>query len=407
MKNIAPISLCIILLLCSYTLSGQKGWTLEMCIEYGLQNSLDVESTKLQYKQGEISHIGSYMELLPEIQHQTGWSIHPQPHLTSYLDISLGIFNGMAKINNINLKSTSLEMYGQEIRQAKYELKISITQAFLDLLIAQEMVTMGEESYKGIREQYIKSEALFRGGRITHSSLLEIGSQKSSEWAKLVEYRSTLSYRLLHLKQLINFPYSEDLFIVPDHYMVTGAEVPTLNVEEIFTKATELPYITIAKLDILREKYSAKILYGGAMPLLSFNMSIDIPNRMSTLGFHITLPIFNRGTLLTEIRNANLNIKHRELELEKRYRNLYREIDMATLQARTCYEQYTASLDQVSAMEESFKYAQKEFDLGLLTPFDYNYTRNQLLKARSESIQAKYKYLFQLKIIDYYQGETE
>ncbi|MBO7764761.1 MAG: TolC family protein, partial [Bacteroidales bacterium] len=93
--------------------------------------------------------------------------------------------------------------------------------------------------------------------------------------------------------------------------------------------------------------------------------------------------------------------------LEKRYRNLYREIDMATLQARTCYEQYTASLDQVSAMEESFKYAQKEFDLGLLTPFDYNYTRNQLLKARSESIQAKYKYLFQLKIIDYYQGETE
>lgn len=407
MKNIAPISLCIILLLCSYTLSGQKGWTLEMCIEYGLQNSLDVESTKLQYKQGEISHIGSYMELLPEIQHQTGWSIHPQPHLTSYLDISLGIFNGMAKINNINLKSTSLEMYGQEIRQAKYELKISITQAFLDLLIAQEMVTMGEESYKGIREQYIKSEALFRGGRITHSSLLEIGSQKSSEWAKLVEYRSTLSYRLLYLKQLINFPYSEDLFIVPDHYMVTGAEVPALNVEEIFTKATELPYITIAKLDILREKYSAKILYGGAMPLLSFNMSIDIPNRMSTLGFHITLPIFNRGTLLTEIRNTNLNIKHRELELEKRYINLYREIDMATLQAHTCYEQYIASLDQVSAMEESFKYAQKEFDLGLLTPFDYNYTRNQLLKARSESIQAKYKYLFQLKIIDYYQGETE
>lgn len=407
MKNIAPISLCIILLLCSYTLSGQKEWTLEMCIEYGLQNSLDVESTKLQYKQGEISHIGSYMELLPEIQHQTGWSIHPQPHLTSYLDISLGIFNGMAKINNINLKSTSLEMYGQEIRQAKYELKISITQAFLDLLIAQEMVTMGEESYKGIREQYIKSEALFRGGRITHSSLLEIGSQKSSEWAKLVEYRSTLSYRLLYLKQLINFPYSEDLFIVPDHYMVTGAEVPALNVEEIFTKATELPYITIAKLDILREKYSAKILYGGAMPLLSFNMSIDIPNRMSTLGFHITLPIFNRGTLLTEIRNTNLNIKHRELELEKRYINLYREIDMATLQAHTCYEQYIASLDQVSAMEESFKYAQKEFDLGLLTPFDYNYTRNQLLKARSESIQAKYKYLFQLKIIDYYQGETE
>lgn len=407
MKIIAPISLCAALLLSAYPVSGQTGWTLDMCIEYGMQNSLEIESSELQYRQGHNSYIGSYMEMLPEIQHQTGWAIHPQPHLTSHMEISLGIFNGMARINNINLKSASLERYDQEISQTKYDLKISVTQAYMDLLIAQEMAKMGEEGYKGIEEQYFKTQALFKGGRITHSALLEIESQKSSEWAKLIEYRSTLSYRLLHLKQLINFPYSEDLSVIPDKYMVLRGETPPMEVEEIFSKAIKLPYIAIAKLDILREKYSAKILYGSCLPHLSFNMSVDIPNRMSTVGFHISLPIFNRGSLLTEIRNANLNIKQRELELEKRYRDLYSEIGMATLQARTCYEQYIASLNQVSAVEESFKYAQKQFDLGLLTPFDYNYTRNQLHKARSESIQAKYKYLFHLKIIDYYQGETE
>ena len=35
---------------------------------------------------------------------------------------------------------------------------------------------------------------------------------------------------------------------------------------------------------------------------------------------------------------------------------------------------------------------------------DYNISKNNLLKARSEELQAKYQYIFQLKIIDFYKG---
>jgi len=55
-------------------------------------------------------------------------------------------------------------------------------------------------------------------------------------------------------------------------------------------------------------------------------------------------------------------------------------------------------------MEESFRYTEQKFNVGLVTPVDYNASKSQLLRAQSDLAQAKYEYIFKTKVIDFYRG---
>lgn len=63
-----------------------------------------------------------------------------------------------------------------------------------------------------------------------------------------------------------------------------------------------------------------------------------------------------------------------------------------------------AALANVNSMQESFRYVQEKFNTGALNGTDYTVARTNLLKARSEYLQAKYQFVFQIKIIDFYKG---
>jgi len=58
----------------------------------------------------------------------------------------------------------------------------------------------------------------------------------------------------------------------------------------------------------------------------------------------------------------------------------------------------------VKAMQESFRYVQEKFDLGLLNGTDYTVSKTNLFQAQSKYIQSKYEHVFKLKILDFYKG---
>ena len=43
--------------------------------------------------------------------------------------------------------------------------------------------------------------------------------------------------------------------------------------------------------------------------------------------------------------------------------------------------------------------------MGLVNTNDYNLSKNQLAKAQSDLLQAKYEYVFKTKVLDFYQGK--
>ena len=59
----------------------------------------------------------------------------------------------------------------------------------------------------------------------------------------------------------------------------------------------------------------------------------------------------------------------------------------------------------MEALEESYKYAQEKYDVGLLNFVDYNDSKTKFTKAQSDLLQAKYDYLYRIKVLDFYQGK--
>ena len=80
-------------------------------------------------------------------------------------------------------------------------------------------------------------------------------------------------------------------------------------------------------------------------------------------------------------------------------------MQQAYADANNALRKYFSAKDAVASYGESFAYTQRKFDAGLATSLDLNTAKNELTRAESEMLQAKYEYLLRSKIIDFYMGK--
>ncbi len=99
-----------------------------------------------------------------------------------------------------------------------------------------------------------------------------------------------------------------------------------------------------------------------------------------------------------------LSIENSKYALEGAKKQLYKNIQQSYADASAALKKYAASQKAVTSMEESFRYTEQKFNVGLVTPVDYNASKTQLLKAQSDLAQAKYEYIFKTKVLDFYRG---
>jgi outer membrane protein len=59
----------------------------------------------------------------------------------------------------------------------------------------------------------------------------------------------------------------------------------------------------------------------------------------------------------------------------------------------------------VIASKEAFRYTEEKFNVGMVNSVEYDQSKNNLSKAQSDLLQAKYEYIFRTKILDFYNGK--
>jgi outer membrane protein len=143
-----------------------------------------------------------------------------------------------------------------------------------------------------------------------------------------------------------------------------------------------------------------KNIQGGAYP---FSEQFK-DSRNYGIGFSLSVPIFNGWRVNKQISNAKIAIESSNYTLDETKKQLYKNIQQAYGDASAALKKFAASQKAVTAMEESFRYSEQRFDVGLITPVDYNTAKNQLLKTQSDLLQAKYEYIFKTKVLDFYRG---
>lgn len=433
MKKLSIYAILAFLLFTAHISYSQELWSLNRCIDYALENNIQIKQQEIVAEQGENKLLQSKMNLLPSVSasagHNFNWgkSVNVQDlkisntltqSTSASISASLTLMEGLSNINAIKSSRHDLMIAKEGIESLKNDISIQITKAYLEVLLALEIEKIAKDNLQSVAAQVSRTKKLVEAGDQAYSVLADIESQYATEAVQVTSAENRVRTSYLSLTQLLDLPADAD-FTVLAVTIEDSLEMTEYGIDSIYSAALSLPQIKSAELSLEKSKIDHKIQKGLAYPSLRlsagygtyFSDGVDgaffsqfNDNRNPSLSISLSIPIFNGWSSNTSIRNSRLNVKNYELELKKSKQNLYKEVQQAYNEAVNAYATYRASFMNKAAAEESFRNMENKFNVDMLNGTDYIVAKSNMFKAQSEFYQSKFQYIFQLKILDYYRG---
>jgi len=422
----------------------EKVWSLQECIKYAIDNNIQIKQQVLETRFQENTLEQSKLNLLPSLNgyathnysfgralDETTYEFTDNQNIQSnsfYASGSLNLFNGLQNHNTIRKNKYQLIASELDLQSLKDDISLNIALAFLQILLNSELVTTTDNQLQITKQQIYKTMKMYEAGSLAKGNLLQIEAQAASEELQLINLQNQLDISYLNLTQMLELQTPEGFKILIPEISIDTNTVITGNVGETFTQAQGLrPEIKSAEMKLTVSEYDLKIATGARSPRLSMNHSIgtrysDIALKPSNpaetykfseqindnlnygIGFSLNIPILNGWQVNTNISNSRLNIENSRYTLENEKKQLYKNIQQAYADAVAALKKYSASMKAVVSMEESFRYTEQKFNVGMVTPVDYNAAKTQLLSTQSDMSQAKYEFIFKTKVLDFYKG---
>jgi outer membrane protein len=428
-------------------LTAQKIWKLEDCISYAFDNNLQIKQQILNTRYNSNILLQSKIGLAPDLNAGIGGSVswgraldqttytftqHERIISTnSNVSSSLTLFSGLQQYNTIKQNEFNLMASLQDLEKLKNDISLAIAAGYLQILFNTELLTVSKNQLEQTKMQVNRTSKLVDAGSLARGALLEIEAQAASEELNVINASNQLDISYLTLTQLLDLDSVGGFQIeIPEFGDIADQEI-LMSVNSVYNDANAiLPQIKSAEYQLSSSEKGLGIAKGSRSPSISLNGSYgtgysDIRERYNpateqmesypfadqikdnistTLSLGLRIPIFNGWMAGTNISNAKLGVMNSQLALETARNNLYKEIQQAHADAVAARKKYLATQQALTSMEESYMYTEQKFEVGLVNTVDYNAEKNRLTQTQSDLLQAKYDYIFKMKILDFYKG---
>ncbi len=371
------------------------------------------------------------------------------------LQSQVNLFNGLKVRNTILQNKLNLLASYEDVEKVKNDISLNIAAAYLTILFNKELLAVTQNQLEITGQQVERTRKIVDAGKLAEGSFLEIQAQYAAEELNLVNAENQLAISLLNLQQTLDLPVDTAFDVVIPKLEDPDANPIVLNATDVYrTAEQEMPEIRSAELSKESYEKGLSVAKGGRSPQLylsaNFNSgysdirqqvtgSDDVPgfpigitdngvnvtsypmsqqnygkypffeqmrdNTSAGVGLGLSIPIFNGWQVNTSIANARISLENANLELQRRKLTLYASIQQAYVDALAALKKFNATEKALVSMEESFKYTEKKFEVGLVNTVDYNTSKNLLTSTQSDLLQAKYDFIFRIKILNFYKGE--
>jgi outer membrane protein len=419
--------------------SQQKVWSLEDCIRYAIENNIQIKQqavlTEVQKNSLDLARLNLLPTLNGQAAHdysfgraldQNTYQFFNQTLLSDYFYLGGGatVFTGLQNYNSIQ-KNKYLVLSGQQdLQSISDNVALNVALVYLQILLNRELVAANENQLNITLQQIEKTRKLVDAGSMAKGNLLQIEAQAAQEELSLINIKNQLETSYLTLTQFLELKTPAGFEIVSPEINVDPNSVITGNIDEIYEIALKnRPEIKSSELKLTASEYDLKIAKGGRSPRISLNYSYNTRytyiynqpglqsfnnqlknNKNSGIGLSMNVPILNGWQVNKNISNSKLSVESSQYTLEGTKKTLYKSIQQAYTDAVAALKKFNVSIKAVASTEESFRYTEQKFNVGMVTPVDYNAAKTQLLNSQSDLAQAKYEYLFKTKVLDFYKG---
>jgi len=425
---------------------AQEKWSLEDCIMYAFENNIQIKQQQLNAQTYDNTLFQSKMNLLPNLNANGNYSqsfgraldattyrFSDQTIKSSSFSVSSAVtlFNGLQQYNTVKQNEFNLLATIQDAERLKNDIALLIAAGYLQILMDLELLENAENQLEITQQQVDRTNKLVKAGSLAKGSLLEIQSQAASEELRVISAQNSLEIAYLTLTQYLDLDSAEGFeIIVPDFEQIVDQPL-SMTIASVFDEARSfLPQIKSAEYMLESARMNVNLAKGARSPRLTLSGSYgssysdirklidpvtlsqqDYPfgdqmkdNANTVIGLGMSVPIFNGYMVNTYISNARLGLTSSRLQLENTENILYKDIQKALTDAIAARKRYFATEQALIAMEESFRYTEERFEVGLVNTVDYNLEKNRLTATQSDLLQSKYDFIFRTKILDFYRG---
>jgi outer membrane protein len=448
---------------------SQESWSLQRCIDYAIKNNIRIKQSELNLELSNDKIVQNKAGFLPNLNasannfYNFGRTIdlftnqfvsERTLNLNFSVSSSVTLFNGFQLVNTLKQSQLDYLADQSETDKIRNDISLNITAAFLQVLFNMEIAEMAALQVENTKVQKSRVEKLYENGAVAKGNVLDIDAQLASDELRLVNAESQLSISSLSLTQLLDLPSSEKFMIAKPEISLPEESVTNIPAEQIYEMSLKnQPGIkTVSYRSLSAEKavkisqglHSPKLILSGSygtgysdqrQRLTGYKQSTELigytadqmavytqtgipvfektpfnyqmeDNINKSIGIICNIPLYNGLSARTSISRAKLAFQNAQYNEVLTKNELRKSVFQAYVDAIGGKKKYEANIKNVSALQEAYSYMEQKFNAGAVNSMDFVNIKTNLSKAKSDLLQAKYDYLFKIKILDFYQGKA-
>lgn len=465
MKNL----FILFIFLSSFSTYAQETWTLQQCLEYADTHNSQLQKIKNTILTSEQNVLQAKGAMLPTINanatqnYNLGRSIDPFTNVYINQQVrsnnfnvngSFVLFNGFLLQNSLKQSKDDAAAAQQDIDQYRLDLSISIVQAYVSILMNEEIWANAKLQAQTTKEVYERTAKLKESGVVANSSALDVFAQWKTEEANTIQAKNNLDLSYLNLGLLLELTDPMSIRIAKPVQLLEKNQLSYSSPEEVMNivvdQIPQLKSLEYKKQSATHAYYASKGRYyprltlNGSLSTLystsgkvvdqqlngnkvigvteTTNENVLAPSYTTTLtdkafnpqikdnyskfvGVTLSIPILNGLQVRTTVHRNQIAMTQADLDYSIAKISLQRTIYTAYYQASGSQAKLSALNESYAATEESFRNAEKRFSGGLITSVEFNQMKNTLTQSQSNLVQAKYDFIFKNAILDIYSGQ--
>lgn len=371
---------------------------------------------------------------------------------------NLTLFNWFRLANTVKQNRLMLESSDYDVDKAINDLSLNIVTYYLNVIFNRELLENARYQLESSQGQLARTRILVQGGALPRTSELELISQVATNEVTLINAQNDLDLAFLNLKQAMLIPVSSKIDLVIPDIDVEASAVLEVTAAEVYQAALgTMPEIQSAELQVQSAQRGIRIAEAAYTPTLSLNgnfstnysdafgqrfipdggdptlestglvtesgeevltfspsgdfvdfgFSDQFENNLSrSLGLNLSIPIFNNLRVSSSVQRSKIALQQAEISVREQQNFLRQTIETAYNDAIASSKTYAASERQVEALEETFRSIENQYNLGSANFTEYQVASNNLFRAKSDLVRAKFDYIFKRKLLDFYQGKS-
>lgn len=416
--------------------SAQKKWSLLEAVTYATENNLNVLQSRINedLSANDLEYAGN--QWLPTASGYfdnslTIGSNHPminkgyQQYSNSLgLNSSITIYNG--GLLNLNKERASLlvESSKYQTESVINDISLMVVNYYLNVMLSRELLEIAEGNLSIMEQQLDRSQKLFDAGSIARADLVQAEANVAQEKKNLADAKIEVERALFNLATLLQLPdyreFDVEIVNVPD-----DISLGLYDLEEVVQTAyAQQPAVKKAETDLEVATTDIEIAETGFKPTITgtynlgtnyaeyFNKGLETEawlsqwhdNITNVFGLSVNIPIFEKFNNKLNVQKAKISESLAQNTMEQQKQIIRENVQEAYFNANSSYQAFEAAKESVRSSEISADFAQRSFEAGKINIYDLNIAQNNLVTAQSQMAQAKYNFIFRMKVLDFYAG---